>query len=375
MKILFTGGGTGGHFYPIIAVAESIIEIVNEKKLLEPEMYFLAPDPYNEKILFDHKIYYEPVPAGKIRRYFSILNFFDVFTTFFGILIAFWRVFWIYPDVIFSKGGYGSFPVVLAGKFLGIPIIIHESDSAPGKANEWASKFAKKIAISYPEAANFFDKEKVAWTGNPVRKEISLISKEGAKQFLDLKEEIKTIFILGGSQGAELINELIIDALPELIKDYQIIHQVGPKNYTEVSETTNMILENSEFKNRYKIYGYLDDLGMRMSAGAADLIISRAGSTIFEIALWQVPSILIPITNSNANHQRKNAYTYARNGGAVVIEEPNLNKHILISEINRIFGDEILYKSMIDGAKKFAKPEASKHIADEIIDLVLKHEK
>ena len=112
MKIVFTGGGTGGHFYPIIGIVEAIREIAKKEKLLDPNLYFLAPNPYNERLLFDNLVTYEQVPAGKMRIYFSPLNFFDWFVTGFGILIAIWKLFWIYPDVIFSKGGYGSFPIV-----------------------------------------------------------------------------------------------------------------------------------------------------------------------------------------------------------------------------------------------------------------------
>lgn len=374
MKILFTGGGTGGHFYPIIAVAEAIKSYASKNKLIPPNLYFIAPDPYNRKILFDNQISYYQVPAGKMRLYFSVANFFDILKTGVGILMAAWRVFWIYPDVIFSKGGYGSFPVVFVGHWLGIPVVIHESDSVPGRVNEWAGKFADRIAVSYPDAANYFNKEKVAWTGNPVRNEVALVSKEGAREFLDLEENIPVIFILGGSQGSKIINEAVVDILPQLVEKYQIIHQTGKNNYKEAKETGDLVLSNSQFARRYKPFDYMDDLAMRMASGSAHLIISRAGSTIFEIALWAVPSILIPITDSNGDHQRKNAYNYARSGAAIVIEEANLNKNILTEEIERIFSSSDRYNNMIDGAKSFAKPEAAETIAEEIINTALKHE-
>lgn len=374
MKILLTGGGTGGHFYPIIAVAEAIKDHAAKNKLIPPNLYFVAPHPYDRKALFDHQITYYQVPAGKLRLYFSIENFFDMIKTAIGIVMAMWRVFWIYPDVIFSKGGYGSFPVVLAGHILGIPVVIHESDSVPGRVNQWAGKFADKIAVSYPDAANYFNKEKVAWTGNPVRKEIAFITKEGAKEFLNLEENIPILFVLGGSQGAKIINELIIDTLPQLVEKFQIIHQTGKTNYKEVKETSDMILSSSQYADRYKPFDYMDDLAMRMAAGSSHLVISRAGSTIFEIALWGIPSILIPITDSNGDHQRKNAYNYARSGGATVIEEANLNRTILLEELERIFSNSDNYNKMADGAKSFAKPEAAETIAEEIINTALEHE-
>ncbi len=374
MKILLTGGGTGGHFYPIIAVAQAIKDHAAKNKLIPPNLYFVAPHPYDRKTLFDNQIIYYQVPAGKLRLYFSIENFFDMIKTAIGIVMAMWRVFWIYPDVIFSKGGYGSFPVVLAGHILGIPVVIHESDSVPGRVNQWAGKFADKIAVSYPDAANYFNKEKVAWTGNPVRKEVAFITKEGAKEFLNLEENIPILFVLGGSQGAKIINELIIDTLPQLVEKFQIIHQTGKANYKEVKETSDMILSSSQYADRYKPFDYMDDLAMRMAAGSSHLVISRAGSTIFEIALWGIPSILIPITDSNGDHQRKNAYNYARSGASIVIEEANLNRTILLEELERIFSNSDNYNKMADGAKSFAKPEAAETIAQEIINTALEHE-
>jgi UDP-N-acetylglucosamine--N-acetylmuramyl-(pentapeptide) pyrophosphoryl-undecaprenol N-acetylglucosamine transferase len=375
MKIVFTGGGTGGHFYPIIAVAEAMREVSKEQKLLDQDLYFVAPDPYNEKILFDNLITYKKVPAGKIRNYFSIMNFFDIFKTGFGIIKAMWTVFWIYPDVIFSKGGYGSFPVVLAGKLLGIPIVVHESDSRPGKVNEWAGKFANKIAVSYPEAGNFFKKEKVAWTGNPIRKTIANISNEGAEEFLDLEKEIPVVLILGGSQGSQIINDAVIDALPKLLENYQVIHQTGKNNFEKIKNTARVVMGEDQNLKRYHPFAYLDDLAMKMSAGAAEIIISRAGSTLFEISLWQKPGIIIPITKSSRNHQRENAYTYARFGAGTVIEERNLTDDILVNEINRILNNKEVKAKMIEGANKFAKPEAAKTIAREILETALMHQK
>lgn len=378
MKIILAGGGSGGHFYPLIAVTESVRDVIRERKLLQAKIYYLAPTPYNAGLLFDHEIEFQRVNAGKIRRYFSLRNIFDIILTGIGFVEAFIKVFIIFPDVIFSKGGFMSLPVVFAGKLFGIPIILHESDSAPGRANVWAGKFAKRIALSYAEAAPYFGKEnqeKIVWTGNPVRKEILEPITEGAKEYLKLEENIPTILILGGSLGAKKINDTVLDTLKTLVPNYQIIHQTGKLNFKETSNTAKVVLENDEHQDRYHSFDYLSALAMRMSAGVSDLIISRGGSQIFEISAWGIPSIIIPIKDSNGDHQRKNAFNYARFGGAVVIEENNLTPEILISEIKHILEDKGKLEKMKKGALAFAKTDSAYKIAEQIVDIAVSHEK
>jgi len=375
MKILLTGGGTGGHFYPLIAVAESINELVKKENLLKPEMFFMADSPYDEEALVQNEIKFIKISTGKMRRYFSILNVIDIFKTITGIISAIFKLFSLYPDVIFSKGAYNSFPVLVAARILRIPVIIHESDSVPGRTNLWSGKFAKKIAISYPEADVYFNKEKVALTGNPIRKEILNVTKTNAREFLKLEDNVPVILILGGSLGAQIINERILDALTLLVKDYQIIHQTGKNNYDEVIKTSEVILNGNPNKSRYRAYNYLNGLAITMAAGATDLVITRAGSTLFEVAAWGLPSIVIPITDTNGNHQRKNAYFYARSGAGEVLEESNLTANVLISEINRLMSNKLLLQKMSAAAKNFAHLDAADKIAKEILEIALSHEK
>lgn len=374
MKILLTGGGSGGHFYPLIAIAESINALAKKENLVSAQLYFMSDSPYDAEALIENNITFIPVSAGKIRRYSSFLNFIDFFKTSFGVLSALRKVFKLYPDVVFSKGAYASFPVLMAAKILRIPVVIHESDSYPGKTNMWASKFAKRIAVSYPDTSKFFDESKVAYTGNPLRKSVLNINKTSGREYLKLEENILTILIIGGSLGSRIINDRILDALPKLLEKYQVIHQTGKNNVEEVSKTSDVVLLNNPNKNRYRVFDYLNDLNLVMAAGAADLIISRAGSTIFEIAAWGVPSIVIPITESNGDHQRLNAYAYARSGAASVIEESNLTTNVLMGEIDRIMQDKVMRDKMSVAAKKFNNPDAADKIAQEIITIALSHE-
>ncbi len=374
MKILFTGGGTGGHFYPIIAVIDSLNKIVEQEKIIVSDLIFMSDNPYDRELLRQKGVRFKKASSGKIRRYFSLLNVTDFFKTILGALKAIFSVFFDFPDVVFSKGGYASFPAVFAARFFGIPLIIHDSDAIPGKVNHWSGKFARRIAISFPEAQKYFPKEKTALTGNPVRKELFIPAKTGAKEFLGLEEGLPIILVMGGSQGARMINDNLLDILPELVKKYQIIHQSGKNNFKETKDRSSIVLENSPYSSRYHLFSYLNLDALRMAYGAANLVISRASAgAIFEIAASGLPSILIPLGNAAQDHQRANAYSYAKVGAADVIDERNLSPHILQSEVDRLLGDKDKLKAMGEAAKKFSRPDAAEKIAREIINLALEH--
>ncbi|ETB63750.1 TPA: UDP-N-acetylglucosamine--N-acetylmuramyl-(pentapeptide) pyrophosphoryl-undecaprenol N-acetylglucosamine transferase [Candidatus Nomurabacteria bacterium] len=374
MKIMLTGGGTGGHFYPLIAIAQKLNEVGDQEKIANLKIYYMSDAPYDERALFDNKIEFIKVETGKIRLYFSFKNISDIFKTISGVYKGFLKMFKIYPDVVISKGGYASFPAVLSAIILRIPIIVHESDSYPGKANLWASKFARRVAVSWPEAVEYLPKDKTALTGQPIRKEILKGDQNGAFEYFKLSPSIPTILVIGGSQGAEKINDIILDSLPQLLNKYQIIHQTGPNNIIDVSSRAKLIMENNPYIERYVPIAFLNINTTKMSAGVSKLIISRAGSAIFEIASWGIPSILIPITKSNGNHQKKNAYNYARTGASKVIEEENLTPHVLISEIDRLLNDTKKLEEMKNKALAFSNPDASLMIAKEAIEIALTHE-
>ncbi len=374
IKILFTGGGTGGHFYPVIAVAEEINKLVDEEKIAGVRMYYFSDSPYDADALFANQIAFTKINAGKMRLYFSLQNFMDLFKTAWGIIEAFIAVFQLYPDVVFAKGGYASFPTLLAARILGIPVVIHESDSAPGRVTAWAGKFAKFVAVSYKESFPFFPKDRTAHVGQPVRPELEHPA-SGGLEYLELESGVPVVFILGGSLGAQIINEKILASLLELVPNYQIIHQTGRANFDDMKTQSEHVLRDNQYASRYHPFPFLNPLAMRMAAGVASVIITRAGSQIFEIASWGVPSIVIPIASSNNDHQRKNAFAYARAGACEVIEERNLTPHILISEIDRITSDLILHDKMSAAAKDFFQPDAAKKIAEKVLEIGLSHVK
>jgi UDP-N-acetylglucosamine--N-acetylmuramyl-(pentapeptide) pyrophosphoryl-undecaprenol N-acetylglucosamine transferase len=378
MRIVLTGGGTGGHFYPLIAVAEAIEDIAIERTLIEPELYYVGPAPFDPLSLQEHDIRYVQSPAGRMRRYPSMLNVFGMFATAWGIFRSTLLLYRLYPDVVFSTGGYASFPTLYAAKLLHIPTIIYDADAKPGRVSLWSSKFARLIGVAHPEAATKFPsrvRDRIARVGHPIRREIEHPSAEGGYEFLKLDPSLPTLFVMGGSQGARAINGTLIDALPELVKSYNVIHQTGTANLEETAGIATVVLKDSAYPERYRAFGLLNALALRMAAGISTLVVARAGSgTIFEIASWGLPSILVPIPLDVSHDQTENAFSYARSGAAVVIEQRNLSPHILRAEIERIMGDKAMRDTMSTAAKAFSRPEAARKIATSIIETALTHE-
>jgi UDP-N-acetylglucosamine--N-acetylmuramyl-(pentapeptide) pyrophosphoryl-undecaprenol N-acetylglucosamine transferase len=375
MRILLSGGGTGGHFYPLIAIAEELNRIADEERIVHMQLYYMSDSPYDTAALEEQFIKYIPITAGKLRVYPSFQNFIDIFKTAFGTIGALFKVFNLYPDVVISKGGYASFPVLVAARLLRIPVIIHESDTVPGRVTRWAGSFARRVALSYPEAASYFDAAKVSVTSQPVRRRIAYVATEGAKEFFELDPAVPTIGVIGGSAGAQIINNVLTELLPELLPKYQVIHQTGVKNFETVKADASVILGESRYRNRYKPFPFFNDLPTKMFGGAVDIVISRAGSSLFEIAAWGKPSIIIPYAIAAGDHQRKNAYHYARTGSCVVVEEGNLTASVLENEIDLILQHKDHYEVMALHAKQFYKPDAARLIAAEAVNVALEHDK
>ena len=371
MRILFTGGGTGGHIFPIIAVARQLRKIYSDNsKKNELEMFFLGSGGLSEEYLGNEGIKVETILFGKLRRYFSFKIFLDIIKIPFGFLKSLIYLYIWMPDVIFSKGGYDSFPVVFCGWLYRIPVLIHESDTIPGLANRLSSKFSKKIGISFSYAEKYFSDKKTALIGNPIRKKIvekCIANNEEDKEKIRREYKINTqkpiILILGGSQGAEKINDLVLMTLPKLLEKYEIIHQCGIKNYRKVKS-------NSIQSESYHLFPFIEEDQMSDLYSVANFIISRAGAgSICEIAICGKPSILIPLPKSAGDHQRQNALIYAQSGSGSILEQFNLTPHLFLNEIDKIMTNEKIYQEMARNAKNFSMPEATEKIAEELIEL------
>ena len=367
MKIVITGAG-GGHFYPLIAVAERIRKEAFIQQVDQPALYFFSDKPYDEEALFNLGCTFIETPAGKLRLYPSFETLFDIFTMLRGCFVTFFKMYSLYPDVVFAKGGYASFPTLLAARMLSIPVIVHESDTVPGRTTMWAGKFAMRVALSYGEAAKSYPEGKVALTGQPIRD--ALLPPENFVRTY-VKKERPVVMIFGGSQGSQTINNAILGLLPELLKTYDVVHQTGKNNIEEVKKITSELLQNHPHKDNYFADGFID---VSLFYPKVDLVITRAGSSMFEMVVWQLPMIVIPIPESVSRDQRSNAYAMASHGFAIVLEENNLGPNIIMSAVSRILESEETYMSMIKNVKLVESSKtAASTIAREIIRIGLSH--
>ena len=368
IKVLFAGGGSGGHVYPILAVLDELAAMRDE----DFKLYYLGPkSPYDDEFR-ERDVALRYLASAKMRRYFSALNFLDAVKFPFLLLRALALVFRIMPDVVFSKGGPGALPVIVAARFYLIPVIIHESDSVPGLTNRLSARFAKRIGVSFEETLQFFPKEKAALVGNPVRSTFLAegFSREHAKQHFGFDEAVAALLFIGGSQGAAEINNFVLENLGEFLPKYQVIHVTGEGNFTESDQLAKFSLKDfgEDEKRRYRWYSYLDMAELRFAYVAADVVVSRAGSgSIFEIAAFGRASILVPLEGAAQDHQKKNAYAYAKTGAAVVVERDNFTPHIVELKARDIISTPGAREKMESAARAFARPNAARVVAEEIV--------
>jgi UDP-N-acetylglucosamine--N-acetylmuramyl-(pentapeptide) pyrophosphoryl-undecaprenol N-acetylglucosamine transferase len=376
MKILFTGGGTGGHVFPLIAIVREIRRIYPKKPAStqggDLEFFYAGPkDDFGAIMLSQEDVAIKPIVSGKFRRYFSFQNIIDIgFKIPFGVLQSFFILFSLKPDLVFSKGGSGSISVTYAARLLKIPVFIHESDVVPGLSNQKTAKWAKKIFISF-EKTEFFDPESTTLTGNPIRKELLEGDKKMAGELFNLTFEKPIFLFIGGSQGAQTLNDFVLDILGQLLKDYEVIHVTGQENFKQ-DEAEAEVVTGRELWKYYHPVGFLNEEKMKHAYKAADLIISRAGaSAIFEIAAVGKPSILIPLPSAAGDHQSKNAYVYGDTGAAMIMEQDNLTPNFFMENVQLLFLNPEKLESMKQAALVFAKPLAAKAVAREILEFLM----
>jgi len=299
--------------------------------------------------------------TGKIRRYPSLRTLVDIPLLAVGFLQAYWYLLWNMPDVVFSKGGYGAFPVVVVAWMFRIPIVAHESDSIAGATNRLLARFARVIITSFSGEHPELPAEKIVRLGNPVR---DMRPRRGVKPSGTTKP---TILVLGGSQGATQINELLFQSLASLTDRYRIVHQVGERHVRAADEAH--IEMPARLRPFYEPRAFLNEEQMREAYAQADLVISRAGSgAIFEIALVGKPSILIPLLTSAGGHQQQNAILYERAGACLRLDAPLIKPMELMRAIEEVMESGARRGKMARAARSFSRPNAARDIANTIIE-------
>ncbi|MFW5735852.1 MAG: undecaprenyldiphospho-muramoylpentapeptide beta-N-acetylglucosaminyltransferase [Halanaerobium sp.] len=368
MRAIITGGGTGGHIYPALAVAEKM----KEKGW---EVLYLGSDYRMEseivpKAGFDFRgLSVRPLPRKISTEIISSLFYnFRAFIRAIGLIRSF------KADIIIGTGGFVAGPVVLAGVLLGKNTVIHEQNAYPRITNKLLAKIVDRVCLNFPEAAEYLKvkPQKVKITGNPVRPKILKVNRDQAYQELNLNSELKTILITGGSLGAEVINQNVLKLYKYALQNkVQILHLSGKKNYKSLIielKKNNINPENPLFK----IMDYLNE--MEYALTAADLIIARAGATgLAEITSSKKASILIPFAGAAENHQLLNAQALQKNGAALLIEESELNEQFLLEKVKSIIENEKKLKSMSEAAGKMSQKESLTKLLNVIENLRLEN--
>ena len=373
MKILFTGGGTGGHVFPLVAITRELRRIYPKTDQRVPlDFFYLGPkDDLGLILLRQEDLVVKTITSGKLRRYFAWENFIDIlFKIPFGFLQSLYFLLKIKPDLVFSKGGSGSITVTYSARLLRIPVFIHESDIVPGLSNQKTAKWAKKVFVSF-EKTEYFDPQKSILVGNPIRKEVLDGDKKIAGEIFNLTFSKPIILIVGGSQGAEAINDFVLRIINVLLKDYELLHVTGRENFKETVAEAQVVMEK-DLDKYYHPINFLDEEKTKHAYKAADIIISRSGSSaIFEIAAVGKPSILIPLPSAAGDHQSKNAYAFFEAGACEVLEQQNLTPNFFMEKIQLLFLHKEKLDEMGKSALAFARPLAARAIAREILEFLM----
>ena len=321
-RIILTGGGTAGHVTPNIALLPRL------KELGYDIQYIGSYTGIEKELIEPFGIPYHGISSGKLRRYFSVQNFTDPFRVLKGFREAHKLIRQLKPDVIFSKGGFVSVPVVLAGKRCKVPVIIHESDMTPGLANKIAIPSAAKVCCNFPETLKSLPEGKAVLTGSPIRQELLSGNKIAAMDMCHFTSDKPVILVIGGSLGAVAVNNAVREALPELLKDFQIIHLCGKGKMDESLKDVEGYCQFEYIKNE-----------LRNLFALADIVISRAGANaICELLALHKPNLLIPLSaNASRGEQILNARSFERQGFSLVLEEEQLTKETLLAAVKNLY--------------------------------------
>lgn len=350
-KIVLTGGGTAGHVTPNLALLPHL-----QNKGYEIT-YMGSYDGIEKKLIADYDIPYYGISTGKLRRYFDPKNFTDPFRVIKGFSEAKKILKELKPDVVFSKGGFVSVPVVRAAAALKIPCIIHESDLTPGLANKLCIPVAKKICCNFPETLNHLPKDKAVLTGSPIREELSKGNKIAAYEVCGFTANKPVIMVIGGSLGSVAINKVVREALPTLLTDFQVVHICGKE------KIDNLLLTTKGYHQFEYLKAELKDI-----FAMADLVISRAGANaICEILALKKPNLLIPLpAGASRGDQILNAASFEAQGYSMVVSEDDLTKELLISKVQELYCNRNMYIQAMEESEQSDSIKTIMNLIEEV---------
>lgn len=372
LKVVLAGGGTGGHIYPAVAIAQRL----KKDEDIEKVYYFGCQKNMEYEIAKKESLDFLAINISGMPRKISsdfIKWGFDLLKS---IRLAYKYFIDIKPDVVVGTGGYVSGPALIAANILKIPILMHDPDAHPGIVSRFMSSKADLVSISFEQAKGLLNSKNIVLNGNPIRNTFGTISKEQAIEQMGLDINKKTILVIGGSQGAKRINDAIITIAKTLIEDhgFQIIHQTGRRNYDEHMEALNEYWVDYNNNSSYIVKPYFEDMSIPLNC--ADLAVSRAGSlSISELNLCELPSILVPYPFAAADHQRYNARAMEKSGAALYLEDDNCNSINLLDIILKIFHDENKLNEMKNANKLLSKPNSAENIICQMKEVIAKNKK
>ncbi len=339
-RIILTGGGTAGHVTPCIALLPQL------KQEGYDIQYIGSYQGIERKLIEEYHIPYHGISSGKLRRYFDPKNFSDPFKVVKGYLEARKLLKSLKPDIVFSKGGFVTVPVVMAAKHYGIPVIIHESDMTPGLANKLALPSASRVCVNFPETLDHLPKDKAVLTGTPIRRELFSGNKLRGLDFCGFTANKPVLMVMGGSTGSKVINEAIRDMLPTLVRDFQVIHLCGKDNLDKRFEAA------AGYSGKYAQFEYINEELSDLLA-AADLVISRAGANaICELLALRKPNILIPLSaKASRGDQILNAESFERQGYSFLLKEEDLSPSRLLDAIKEVMEKKPNYMDAMNQSK------------------------
>lgn len=382
MRILVTGGGTSGHISPALAVIQTIRAKAKREKLSVEFLYLGSNTGLEREIVSAAQIPFIGIQTGKLRRYWSAENIIDQFRLPVGTFQALRAIRRFRPDVLLSTGGYVAVPPVVAAALLGVPILIHEQTVQIGLANRICSRFAKRVALSFESARAELapaQREKAFVTGNPIRAQIFEGDAESAEKWLGFKNEdaaLPTVYVTGGSQGAQIINRAIEEVLPELLESCRLVHQCGrqpasgEQDYDRLQNASKVLPER--LQQRYFVAPLFRE-ELKDVFALADLVVGRAGAgTVAELCALQKPAIYIPLVPTGGDEQTRNAQMCVDAGAATCIKQSEISGKRLLAELKVLLDDKERLSAMSQAASTLARLDAAQLLAEAVLELAQK---